>query len=64
MGLCARCCSYGVACSEVEVDALTGDHTILRTDLVMDVGRSLNPAIDIGQIEVACMPCRPLELLD
>ncbi|XP_048699342.2 xanthine dehydrogenase/oxidase isoform X3 [Caretta caretta] len=43
--------SYGVACSEVEIDCLTGDHKNLRTDIVMDVGTSLNPAIDIGQIE-------------
>ncbi|KAI0224323.1 Xanthine dehydrogenase/oxidase, partial [Lamellibrachia satsuma] len=43
--------SYGVAVSEVEIDTLTGDHTVLRTDIVMDIGRSLNPAIDIGQIE-------------
>ncbi|XP_067420930.1 xanthine dehydrogenase/oxidase isoform X2 [Emydura macquarii macquarii] len=45
--------SYGVACSEVEIDCLTGDHKNLRTDVVMDVGTSLNPAIDIGQIEGA-----------
>ncbi|CAG8831786.1 1232_t:CDS:2, partial [Racocetra persica] len=38
-------------CSEVEIDTLTGDHTILRTDICMDIGRSLNYALDVGQIE-------------
>ncbi|XP_065173830.1 xanthine dehydrogenase-like [Atheta coriaria] len=43
--------SFGASVTEVEIDCLTGDHKILRTDIVMDVGNSLNPAIDIGQIE-------------
>uniref|UniRef100_A0A8C8A1D0 xanthine dehydrogenase n=1 Tax=Oryzias sinensis TaxID=183150 RepID=A0A8C8A1D0_9TELE len=43
--------SYGVACSEVEIDCLTGAHKNLSTTIVMDVGSSLNPAIDIGQVE-------------
>ena len=41
----------GAAVSEVEIDTLTGETRILRTDLLQDVGRSINPAIDIGQIE-------------
>lgn len=45
--------TYGAACSEVEVDTLTGEHTVLRADVVMDLGKSLNPALDIGQIEGA-----------
>ena len=32
------------------MDCLTGEHVILRTDIVLDVGRSLNPAVDIGQV--------------
>nr|XP_045608332.1 xanthine dehydrogenase/oxidase-like isoform X2 [Procambarus clarkii] len=47
--------SYGAAATEVEVDCLTGDHAVRRTDIVMDVGESLNPAIDIGQVEGAFM---------
>uniref|UniRef100_A0A7M4EPV2 Aldehyde oxidase 3-like n=1 Tax=Crocodylus porosus TaxID=8502 RepID=A0A7M4EPV2_CROPO len=42
---------FGVACSEVEIDCLTGDHQNIRTDIVMDACFSINPAVDIGQIE-------------
>lgn len=41
----------GAACSEVVIDTLTGEYRVLRTDILHDVGQSLNPAIDIGQIE-------------
>ncbi|MGF1476226.1 MAG: xanthine dehydrogenase molybdopterin binding subunit [Geminicoccaceae bacterium] len=43
--------AYGAACSEVAIDTLTGEYRLLRTDILHDVGRSLNPAIDRGQIE-------------
>jgi xanthine dehydrogenase large subunit len=43
--------AYGAACSEVAIDTLTGEHRVLRVDILHDAGTSLNPAIDIGQIE-------------
>jgi xanthine dehydrogenase large subunit len=45
--------AYGAACSEVSIDTLTGEYLIDRTDILHDVGKSLNPAIDIGQVEGA-----------
>ena len=45
--------ALGAACSEVEIDTLTGEYEMLRTDIIQDVGKSLNPVIDIGQIEGA-----------
>lgn len=44
---------FGAACSEVEIDCLTGAHKNIRTDIVMDGSFSINPAVDIGQIEGA-----------
>ncbi|KAG6417728.1 hypothetical protein SASPL_119920 [Salvia splendens] len=43
--------NYGAAVSEVEICVLTGEKSILRTDIVYDCGQSLNPAVDMGQIE-------------
>ncbi|KAH3841169.1 xanthine dehydrogenase/oxidase-like isoform X2 [Dreissena polymorpha] len=45
--------TYGTACTEVEIDVLTGESQVVRADLFVDIGRSLNPAVDIGQIEGA-----------
>ena len=45
--------TQGVCAAEVLIDTLTGDWTPLRTDIKMDVGRSINPSIDYGQIEGA-----------
>jgi xanthine dehydrogenase large subunit len=43
--------AYGAAVSEAVIDTLTGENRILRVDILHDVGRSLNPAVDLGQIE-------------
>ncbi|AZB65595.1 xanthine dehydrogenase molybdopterin binding subunit [Cereibacter sphaeroides] len=43
--------AYGAAVSEVVIDSLTGENRILRTDILHDTGASLNPALDLGQIE-------------
>jgi xanthine dehydrogenase large subunit len=45
--------AYGAACAEVMIDTLTGEMKVMRADLLHDVGKSLNPAIDLGQIEGA-----------
>ena len=43
--------AYGASCSEVSVDTLTGEYMVERTDILHETGRSLNRAIDLGQIE-------------
>ncbi|CAH3170659.1 unnamed protein product [Porites lobata] len=46
---------YGATCTEVEIDVLTGEREILRTDILNDCGQSMNPELDIGQVEGAYM---------
>jgi xanthine dehydrogenase large subunit len=43
--------AYGAACTEVAIDTLTGENRVLAVDILHDVGHSINPALDIGQIE-------------
>jgi xanthine dehydrogenase/oxidase len=43
--------TFGAAFAEAEIDSLSGDYHLLRVDIVMDLGNSLNPVIDIGQVE-------------
>ncbi|SMX50770.1 xanthine dehydrogenase molybdopterin binding subunit [Maliponia aquimaris] len=43
--------AHGAACTEVMVDTLTGEYRMLRADILHDAGKSLNPALDIGQVE-------------
>ena len=43
--------AYGAACSEVVIDTLTGENKVTRVDILHDAGRSLNPAVDLGQVE-------------
>ncbi len=45
--------AYGAACAEVSIDTLTGETRVDRADVLHDVGRSLNPALDLGQVEGA-----------
>ena len=45
--------AYGAACSEVSIDTLTGEYSVDRTDILHDVGKSLNPILDKGQVEGA-----------
>jgi len=43
--------TYGAACTEVAIDTLSGECRVLKVDILQDVGKSINPAIDRGQIE-------------
>ncbi|WJS02846.1 xanthine dehydrogenase molybdopterin binding subunit [Roseibium aggregatum] len=45
--------AYGASCSEVSADTLTGEYRVERTDILHDVGKSLNPILDKGQVEGA-----------
>ena len=51
--------TYGAAFAEVEIDTLTGDFHTRTADIVMDLGFSINPAIDIGQVCSELRKCSP-----
>ena len=53
-------CTFGAAVTEVELDALTGEQRILRSDILFDCGRSMNPALDMGQVSVGLLLEPPL----
>ena len=57
-------CTFGAACTEVELDVLTGEQRVLRSDILFDCGRSINPAVDMGQVRPANAPCRILSKWD
>nr|UEN74745.1 abscisic-aldehyde oxidase [Silybum marianum] len=48
-----RYINYGAAVTEVEINLLTGETKILQSDIIYDCGKSMNPAVDLGQIEGA-----------
>ena len=52
--------AYGVAVSEVAIDTLTGESRLLRADILHDVGKSLNPAMDRTTLEAAAEAQKPL----
>jgi xanthine dehydrogenase molybdopterin-binding subunit B len=49
--------AFGVGAAEVEVDCLTGERRLLRVDLLFDAGRSVSPAIDLGQVRLCVAVC-------
>jgi hypothetical protein len=52
-GLASDARNKPTAASEVEIDVLTGETTVLRSDILIDIGHSLNPCLDVGQVEGA-----------
>lgn len=53
--------TFGAAFAMAEIDSLTGDFHLPRVDVIMDLGNSLNPAIDIGQVQLQTFYTMPLQ---
>ena len=52
--------TFGAACTEVEINVLSGERRVLRADVLHDAGQSISPAVDMGQVTL--LPCQTADL--
>ena len=53
--------TFGAACTEVEINLLTGERRVLRSDVLHDAGDSISPAVDMGQVHESPIAARPIQ---